>query len=238
MSEPVTVHRFGDGPVLVTCEHASGELPEPWGWSGADSRLVQTHWAVDLGAGTLAIELAEALQSSAVIAGFSRLLVDANRDLDSATLFRTHCDGVAVDLNTDLAEDDRSRRLAGYYAPFHEAARSEALRVPRRVVFSVHSFTPEYEGQVRTVEVGVLFDRDESAAIDLRDWLARELRQPVALNEPWSGRDGLMFSPTSHADACGALALEIEVRQDLLPDPEYRRLLVAALAGGLMQLAT
>ena len=38
----------------------------------------------------------------------------------------------------------------------------------------------------------------------------------VMANEPWSGKDGLAYSPVRHAKAYGRCALEIEARQDLI----------------------
>lgn len=227
---------FGDGEVLLTCEHASNRLPAPWAWSEADAHLADTHWAVDLGAADLTRELAEVMQTSAVLATFTRLLVDANRDITSPTLLRTHCDGREIDLNAGLAEGERERRIADFYEPFHHAIDGEMRRRPRRLVFSIHSFTPNYEGERRTVELGVLFDRWEAPARWLASRLARDTGRPVALNEPWSGAAGLMYSCHLHADRYEAVALEIEVRQDLLVDPGFRASLVPVLAEALSEL--
>ena len=96
------------------------------------------------------------------------------------------------------------------------------------IVLGVHTFTPLYEGQPRTMEIGVLFDREE----DLAERTAAVLRHAgmiVAMNQPWSGRDGLIYSVECHADAHARRALELEVRQDLATDPGFRHRLVHAL---------
>ena len=54
-------------PLFVTCEHASERLPSAWSWPESDRRLLGTHWAYDLGARELALELAHALDASAVL---------------------------------------------------------------------------------------------------------------------------------------------------------------------------
>lgn len=236
LSEAFEIVTFGDSPILITCEHASATLPEGWSWSDRDRRLRSMHWAVDLGAADLSRELAAELETSAVLAQFSRLLVDPNRQLASPTLFRAYCDGIAVDLNRELAPSDRQARLNRFYRPFHAAVEDEMARVERRLVFSIHSFTPEYEGRLRAVTVGVLFDEDSGPAHALRDLLARGTGHAVALNEPWSGANGLMYSAQTHANQHDAIALEIEVRQDLLVDPAFRAMLVPALASALQEL--
>jgi len=70
--------------LLLTCEHASQEVPAPWsGWPEADTWLVGMHWAIDLGAEKLARELSAAMACDGTAACFSRLLCDCNRPLDS-----------------------------------------------------------------------------------------------------------------------------------------------------------
>lgn len=216
-------------PLLLTCEHASERLPEGWQWPEADGRLRGSHWAYDLGAREVVHELSAALAAPAVLSRFSRLLIDPNRELDHADLFRAHAEGEPVALNLAIDAEDRRRRIEGYYAPFYAAVEHAVREHAAPVLLSVHSFTPVYEGQPRSVELGVLFNDDETLALRLFDLLAARLSH-VALNEPWSGKEGLIHSVESHARREGRQALELEVRQDLAQDPAYRARLVAAVA--------
>ncbi len=52
------------------------------------------------------------------------------------------------------------------------------------------------------------------------------LEHPVALNEPYSGRLGMIYSASHHAGRHGRRALELEVRQDLSVDADFRARLV------------
>ena len=226
------VHGATDAPVLLTCEHASQRLPAPWRWPEGDRRLLDTHWAYDLGARELTLELAAALNASAVLSRFTRLLVDPNRDEGHEELFRALADGEPVLLNAGLSEQDRTARVAGYHRPYHEALDRALAAARAPVLFSIHSFTPVYQGEVRRVELGVLFNRDESLASALGAALAERLPN-VGYNEPWSGRAGLIYAAERHANRHGRFALELEVRQDLAVAPEYRRELVATLAAFL-----
>lgn len=205
-------------PVVLTVEHASNRLPEPWRWPEADSRLVNTHWAIDLGIADFARALSAALGAPAVLARFSRLLVDANRPQGSPTLFRDVADGEPVHLNRNLGESERARRVEGFWRPYHEAVDVMVAEHPGADVLGLHSYTPSYEGQVREVEIGVLYDRD----VELGLAWAEQLHGrgfDVRLNEPWSGLAGLMYSPQTHALRHGRRAVELEIRQDLLLDP-------------------
>jgi len=220
-------------PFVLTCEHASERLPAGWTWQAVDARLHGTHWAFDLGAAEATLALAERLGAPAVLARFTRLLIDANRPLDSDTLLRPMADGVPIALGAHVTEDDKRRRIDGYYAPFHAAVDS-ALAASRtaQIVLSMHSFTPLYEGQPRSVEVGVLFDEDP----ELGEELFRALddgRYDLRRNEPWSGYGGLMYSPQSHARRFGLRAVELELRQDLATQAAWRDELVERVATAL-----
>jgi predicted N-formylglutamate amidohydrolase len=96
------------------------------------------------------------------------------------------------------------------------------------ILFAVHSFTPVYEGRPRHLEVGILYDTDEELAVRVRDRLAEDGLE-VKLNEPYSGKEGLIYSADFHAAAHSRCAVEIEVRQDLVVDDAFRRRLVDAL---------
>jgi predicted N-formylglutamate amidohydrolase len=217
-----------DGRLVITCEHASAELPDPWVWPDEDLWLVATHWASDIGAASFTRRMARRMTAPAVLSRFSRLLIDPNRPLDSDTLFRQNADGRTVHLNESLLESDRQLRIDGFYHPYHAAVRAMVERSRCDTVFSVHTFTDDYEGQRRVLEVGVLFDHDEEPAYRL----VRHLQTSgfhVAPNQPWSGKAGLAYSPVRHARELGRQALEIEVRQDLIVDESFAMRLAEAL---------
>lgn len=228
MTDPVHILP-GDAPVLLTCEHASERFPHPWTWPEADVRLRGTHWAFDLGAWDLTHELAAKLGAGAVLANFSRLLADPNRPEDSPTLFREIAEGEPVTFNVGLDAEERERRLSQLYRPYHTAVAGVAAASKAEWMLSVHSFTPLYEGQPRAMELGVLFDTEEDAA---RDFGARVEAAGfvVAYNEPYSGREGLIYSVEKHAFATAKRPIEIELRQDLAVDPAARARLVDAIA--------
>jgi predicted N-formylglutamate amidohydrolase len=216
-------------PLVLSCEHASVRLPSPYSWPAEDAWLVGTHWSYDLGARELTLELARELSASAVLSRFSRLLIDPNRSLDQPDLFRASAEGKAVRLNQELDQVERARRIEHYYRPFHTALEQAIARCHAPLLFSIHSFTPNYEGVVRSVEIGVLFNEEEEHAHALSSALAREF-SGVRENEPWSGKGGLIYSAETHAARFGRVALELEVRQDHLVDARYRARLVPVLA--------
>jgi predicted N-formylglutamate amidohydrolase len=219
-----------DAHVLVTCEHASQRMPVGWRWPDRDRRLIDTHWAYDLGAAEMARDLADGLGATAVLSRYTRLLVDPNRPEGSPTLFRAHAEGLPVELNTTLLDDvERHRRIERLWRPYHAAIDRELGACSASMLFAIHTFTPLYEGMRRTLEIGVLFDREQALATELAEQLAARGHH-VALNEPYSGKDGLMYAGETHAEAHGRRAVELEVRQDLAIDPSFRVEFVELLA--------
>jgi predicted N-formylglutamate amidohydrolase len=218
--------------VVLTCEHASEALPRGYAFTGSDARLAGTHWAVDLGARELVLALAAELAAPAVLSTTSRLFVDANREEGHPDLFRGIAEGAPVLLNQALDDGERARRVERYHRPFHSAVDACMAQMRPKLLFSIHTFTPSYEGILRTVELGVLFNHEEQLARVLGSELAR-LGYLSQENEPWSGRAGLIYSAESHALRWGARPLELEVRQDLATDARYREAFVPALASAV-----
>ncbi len=223
-AEAYEVVRGGQGAagIVLSCEHASARLPPAWPWPESDRRLQNTHWNVDIGAAEFTREMAELVGATAVLARFTRLLIDPNRVLDSATLFRDSAEGLPIQLNEGLDDEERQRRIDQYYLPFHRAMdRYIGQAQSANLLFSVHSFTPMYEGVARELELGVLFDENA----DLADAVCAGLSDAgfdARLNEPWSGLNGLMYSALRHATTYKKRSLEIEMRQDLSADANWR----------------
>jgi predicted N-formylglutamate amidohydrolase len=209
------------GPFLFTCEHATRALPE-WEPTPDDLAHLEDHWGWDIGAADLTRALAGRTGSAAVLSRFSRLVCDPNRRPDEPSFVVTEVDGRTLGFNRGVDDAERARRRTRYFDPYHEAvARSLAGRTANgRPVHlcSIHSFTPEWDGRPRAMEVGVLYDAHEDHAHALADALAGE-GFAVAHNEPYSGYEGLMYAASYHGRTHGAPYLELEVRSDLIDAP-------------------
>ena len=229
MPDPVEVIE-GDAAILITCEHATQRMPDGWSWPEADQWLIGTHWAYDIGARFLTLELAERTGAAAVMSRFSRMVVDPNRPEDSPTLFRETAEGRRVHLNTTrLSAADRERRIETLLRPYHAALDACVRDSGARTLLAMHTFTPIYQGRSRDFEVGVLFDLDEELAARLNASLIAGGITAV-LNQPYSGKAGLMYSVDRHARQHQRASVELEVRQDLAVDPEFRSHLLGLVA--------
>ncbi len=209
--------------LFITCEHADNVIPDRFDLSESDRELLDTHWAWDLGAGALVREIAQLEDAPAVLSRVSRLVCDPNRGLDQDNLFRTHALDQPVALNTDLDDKEIERRLELYHDGFHRVVERRLARAvarnPDLFLLSVHTFTPQLGDDVRDVEVGLLFDNYPDYIDPLADAM-RERGFETAINEPYSGWEGLIYSVERHAHEHDLRYLEIEVRNDLLDTPE------------------
>ncbi|MCB9610633.1 MAG: N-formylglutamate amidohydrolase [Polyangiaceae bacterium] len=235
VAEAVEVARVGRAErVLLSAEHASNRLPDDWDWADADAHLVDSHWAWDPGVRELVLELAEALTTTAVLARFTRLLADPNRPEGHPELFRKHADGAEVALNQQIHTEEAEARVTNYYRPYHAQLDREVAESPAELCFSVHSFTPVYQGEPRELEMGVLFNEEEQLAESLQRHLSAA-GYDTRLNEPYSGKAGLIYSIEQPAIRHRRRALEIEVRNDLLLDAQRRGEIAERLAAWFRQ---
>ncbi|MGZ6022876.1 MAG: N-formylglutamate amidohydrolase, partial [Rhizomicrobium sp.] len=75
-----------DSRLLFVCDHASNALPPAYGTLGLDPALFATHIASDIGAAEVTRTLAAEFGATAILARWSRLLIDLNRGADDPTL--------------------------------------------------------------------------------------------------------------------------------------------------------
>lgn len=209
--------------MLLACDHASRAFPDALGRLGLPDEATWRHIAWDIGAAELTRALSDRLDATAVLAGYSRLVIDCNRRLEDPSCFAAVSDGQRVPGNEGLTDADRRARSAACYEPYHKAisARLHDLRRGGRVpaLVAIHSFTPVYGMQARPWNVGILWDKDPRIPVPLLERLGREPRLVVGDNEPYSGRHPSDYTIDRHAESAGLPHVCIEVRQDELLTP-------------------
>lgn len=210
-------------PWLLACDHASARIPASLGDLGVPPEHRLAHIAWDIGAGELTLELARRLEAPAILAAYSRLVVDCNRPLDDAGAMPESSDGVDIPGNRGLDAAAREQRAEALYWPYHRAVAAELSALGAAgsspVLVAIHSFTPVMQGKRRPWHVGVLWDRDPRLAVPLLAALREERGLVVGDNEPYSGREPPGFTIDHHAAAAGLAHVALEIRQDLLATP-------------------
>src|SRR5690606_32955860 len=79
------VNPDGAGRVVLIADHAGRAIPAALGTLGLDEVALARHIAWDIGIADVTRRLAERLDAPAVLAGYSRLVIDCNRHLDDPT---------------------------------------------------------------------------------------------------------------------------------------------------------
>ncbi len=210
-------------PILLLCDHASRRFPTAVGDMGLDPVARRCHLAWDIGAGPLTERLAVELGATAVLARYSRLVVDCNRNLMDPSAFLEFGDGVVIPGNRGLSQYHKDVRAKEIYWPYHyaidiELRRLSALSFPP-AIFAIHSFTPVLDGVSRECQIGVLWDADrETAEIVIDGFRAAGFQ--VGDNEPYSGKAPMDFTIDHHAESAGVPHVGIEIRQDLIDDDD------------------
>jgi predicted N-formylglutamate amidohydrolase len=208
--------------LLVTCEHGGNQVPARYahlfrGWA----RTLQTHRGFDLGALSMARQLAAAFRAPLVASQVTRLLVDLNRSIGHRTLRSV--------ASRSAPRAEQARMLRDHYLPHRDQVErlvAAAIARGRRVVHvGSHSFTPSLDGELRRADVGLLYDPARAGERRLADrWKSGlEARAPelrVRRNYPYLGKhDGLTAHLRQLHSAATYVGIELEINQALVKGP-------------------
>lgn len=208
--------------VLVVCEHASNHIPSAYSELGIDPGVGESHVAWDPGALGVAKVLANEFSAPLIAGGISRLVYDCNRPPDAASAIPEKSEVYDIPGNKDLTKEERAFRVASVYEPFRKAVANEVRTRRRylRLLVTVHSFTPIYNGHTREVEIGVLHGIDRIFANAMINSVPENMPYTVRLNEPYSANDGVAHTLDVHGARNALPNVMLEIRNDLIRTPE------------------
>jgi predicted N-formylglutamate amidohydrolase len=208
---------------IVSCEHGGNRVPEPYRSLFAGQKtILDSHRGWDPGALPLARYISKALGASLHASRISRLLVDLNRSPRHPSLFSPVVRSLPVSTREDI--------LDRYYWPYRRALAAEIkdeVEGGHAVLhLAIHTFTPVLEGEVRPLEMGILYDpsraRERAFSREWRSALHARIAGTapgvrVRFNQPYRGvSDGI---PTWLRRALGDdlyLGIEVEVSQGFI----------------------
>ncbi len=222
--------------LILTCEHAGNEIPAHYEHLFANAHdVLQTHRGYDPGA----LDLFRELSGLAVFSQeymISRLLVEPNRSLGHPQLFSEY--------TNQLPEAEKEELLEEFYLPYRHyienrignyiSAGGEVLHI------SVHSFTPELDGEVRNADVGLLFDpaRDEEAHFCKRfqkSLFKQDKELEVKFNYPYLGIDDGFTTYLRQKFPKQYLGIELEVNQKFVKDNKMEKRLKNVIFEALLE---
>src|SRR5215212_2428606 len=136
----------GRSDLLLTGDHAGRALPRRLGDLGLPESERERHIAWDIGIAGVTERLSEALDATAVLQTYSRLVIDCNRQPGLDSSIPTTSELTEIPGNQGLTPAEREARHEEIFAPYHEGiaelidARTAAGS--RVVLVAMHSFTP------------------------------------------------------------------------------------------------
>jgi predicted N-formylglutamate amidohydrolase len=238
---PVRVLRpTGASEFFLTADHAGRAIPHRLGNLGLPQRELARHIAWDIGIAGVTEKLAQALDATAVMQEYSRLVIDCNRAPGWASSIPALSELTAVTGNENIPPAEREARRREIFLPYHEriAELLDRRSAPgrRTVLIAMHSFTPVFKGEPRNIDIGILYNRDARLANILLDLLRAEGGLVVGDNAPYAITEASDYTVPVHGEGRGLPHVEIEIRQDLIED-EVGQTPWAALLARLLPIA-
>lgn len=222
---------------LLLADHANAAVPKSLSRLGLGEVPLQRHIAFDIGSRVMTERLSELLDAPALIHGYSRLLIDPNRELDDPTSICMISDGVVVPGNRHIDAAGAAARAMAFFHPYHDAIDSEVDRLTARdgppAIISIHTFTPLLRGAARPWHAGILWGEDGRIPVPLIEALRRDPALVIGDNEPYSGRNRHGYTIETHAYPRGLPNVLIEIRQDLVASDDDAKRWADRLAGPL-----
>ncbi len=207
----------GVSPVLLVCEHASNRIPPHLDGLGLDQDTQNSHIAWDPGALAVAQKMSNLLDARLVASTVSRLVYDCNRPPQAPGAMPARSEIHDVPGNTNLTDIEKTERISKVYNPFRNMV-SDTLTASAKppVLVTIHSFTPVYMGQQRTVDIGILHDDDSRLADAMLALAPDRTGLNIRRNDPYGPEDGVTHTLKLHALPRGLLNVMIEIRNDLI----------------------
>lgn len=210
---------------IISCEHASNAIPEEWAYLFRDgNEVLKSHRGWDPGALPLAKKLAKLLNVQEVVYPFGRLLIEPNRSLHHPKLFS--------EFTKNLSPSAKQKLIDEFWTPHRNEIlkRINSIRGEKSALhIGVHTFTPVFDGQVREVDIGLLYDPGREMEKSFCNALRKSLNAQfpdlkIRMNQPYKGSaDGLTTSLRKQFTPEEYMGIELEVNQKFskLPESDY-----------------
>ena len=219
------INAKGSAPIVLICEHASNFIPASLDNLGLNSEELVSHAAWDIGAHELACNMSELLDAPLIASRVSRLVYDCNRSPESGIGIPSKSELIEVPGNKNLSKPEINDRVKYVYEPFHELINRtiydpERLALSKQhsspVIITIHSFTPIYFDEVRSVELGILHDKDDRLAKPMMQGALNHMSLKTEFNSPYAPSDNVMHTIHRHALEQEFVNVMLEVKNDLL----------------------
>lgn len=215
---------------VLTCEHAGNFIPKEYpGLFEGKTEILNSHRGLDLGVFDLFQNLQDFADFS-ISQNVSRLLVEMNRSLDHPQLFS--------EFTSALSKHEKNEILEEYYFPYRNSVEKKIAQYIQKgqkaVHFSVHSFTPELNGEKRNADIGLLFDQKREEEKIFCTEFKRHLSEInpeliVKFNYPYFGTDDGFTTYLREIFPNNYCGIELEVNQKFVEENKMAETLKSAI---------
>lgn len=203
--------------LVLSCEHATNNIPPKYSWLFMEAvETLNSHRGYDPGALNLFSKLIS-LSDANFKCEISRLLVEVNRSIGHPALFS--------EFTLHLSPGEKNEILNRYYYPYRNEVEKNIAEIVRKgekvFHFSIHSFTPIFNGEQRNADIGLLYDPQR----EVEKEFCRNFRETIQsqnpelkirFNYPYLGiADGFTTSLRKKFQK-NYIGIEIEVNQKLV----------------------
>lgn len=217
------VNPSGSGLGVIVVDHASNRVPKALKDMGLKKNTLKQHIAWDIGAEDASLYLSRALDMPAVVAEYSRLVIDLNRAPAHIECIPEVSDHITIPANKSLSKKQRDQRLKEVYWPYQKTIGTVVDRFVKKkkvpFILSVHSYTPEMDGKKRPWHIALLWNKEREIARKVVQNIRRAHPDIlVGENEPYTLKGDRFQGSTvwRHAEERGLPYIFVEFRQDLV----------------------
>lgn len=218
-----------DSSLVLICDHASNYLPDKMNSLGLSKETLYSHIAWDPGSAYLTKIISKSLNTHAILASYSRLLVDLNRNENHKDLIIKTSDGIKIPANYKIKKNERLIRIKNFHKPYHSFIKSLLTNIETKgkkpSIICIHTFTESLkDGNKRPWHIGVLHRKDMRLADPIITKLSSFDNIRVGLNKPYDGFSNVNYTMCSHGEEANRPFVTIEVRQDLLSSKTSKKM--------------
>jgi predicted N-formylglutamate amidohydrolase len=244
MTAARTLRPRGAGRFVFFCDHASNLIPAELQSLGLQKSDLERHIAWDIGAAGVTEALSEIFDAPAILCGTSRLVIDANRQLNATDLIPVVSDGTAIPGNLDLSDASRLNRIQQWFRPYHDAVETiflerEARAMPSLAI-SIHSMAACLDstpGTPRPWQIALSSHIDRRLTDPVLAALQRAGDVVLGDNQPYALEPDVDYSIPFHALRRNLPYLQVEFRQDEIMEARTQARWASRLAEALTSCA-
>ncbi len=219
-----TMREHGKSPIVLTCEHAGRIFPRNLGRLGISATDAKRHIAWDIGIARVSRLISAQLDAPLVMQRYSRLVIDCNRQPHAEDFITTFSEDTTIPGNINLSFSQVAARKREIFDPYHEhikrALDAREKDKHKTTLISMHSFTPVFRGIARPWHVGLLHEPGNRLARYLIANLGKEPELCIGDNQPYQIDSDNDYSLPIHGIARGMESVTLEIRQDLIAQPD------------------